>query len=72
MRTHTGERPYTCPEPSCGRGFTSATNYKNHTRIHTGEGGTRAAAPRSARGSRETQGMRGSFPGQVSQGEIWE
>jgi hypothetical protein len=37
VRTHTGERPYTCPEPHCGRGFTSATNYKNHVRIHTGE-----------------------------------
>lgn len=36
MRTHTGEKPYHCSEPGCNRAFASATNYKNHSRIHTG------------------------------------
>lgn len=37
VRTHTGERPYKCTQPMCGKAFASATNYKNHMRIHSGE-----------------------------------
>lgn len=37
VRTHTGERPYKCTQPKCGKAFASATNYKNHIRIHSGE-----------------------------------
>lgn len=32
-----GEKPYECQHEGCGRKFASATNYRNHCRIHTGE-----------------------------------
>ena len=35
MRTHTGEKPYNCPE--CDKAFPEAGKLKIHRRMHTGE-----------------------------------
>ncbi|XP_077981699.1 zinc finger protein 367-like [Glandiceps talaboti] len=37
MRTHTGERPYTCDYPNCGKAFVQSGQLKTHQRLHTGE-----------------------------------
>ena len=34
MMTHSGERPYVCPYPCCGKRFTEKGNMKTHTKIH--------------------------------------
>lgn len=36
-RTHTGERPYACDFPNCGKTFAQSGQLKTHLRIHTGE-----------------------------------
>ena len=33
--THTGEKPYRCPEPGCGQAFRQGSQLSAHKRIHS-------------------------------------
>ncbi|KAF8514598.1 hypothetical protein JB92DRAFT_2719161, partial [Gautieria morchelliformis] len=37
LLTHSGERPFQCTYPGCGRRFTMACNMQRHMRTHTSE-----------------------------------
>ncbi|KAF8575375.1 hypothetical protein K439DRAFT_1307867, partial [Ramaria rubella] len=35
LLTHSGERPFACSHPGCGRRFSMACNMQRHMRTHT-------------------------------------
>ena len=37
IRVHTGEKPFPCPFPNCGKVFARSENLKIHKRTHTGK-----------------------------------
>lgn len=37
IRVHTGEKPFPCPWPQCGKVFARSENLKIHRRTHTGK-----------------------------------
>ena len=37
LRVHTGEKPFECNWPGCGKEFARSENLKIHKRIHTGQ-----------------------------------
>src|SRR5258707_4804340 len=41
VRIHTGQKPYACDFPGCGKSFTRADQLARHITTHTKENGTR-------------------------------
>ncbi|XP_043227244.1 zinc finger protein 64-like isoform X2 [Amphibalanus amphitrite] len=37
LRSHTGDRPYPCQEPDCGRTFRTSWDLRRHQLLHTGD-----------------------------------
>ncbi|GBE81097.1 hypothetical protein SCP_0308220 [Sparassis crispa] len=45
LNTHTGEKPFMCPYPGCGRSFSVQSNMRRHARVHS-----RTDAPQQEQG----------------------
>nr|XP_047905350.1 zinc finger protein ZIC 1 [Anser cygnoides] len=59
IRVHTGEKPFPCPFPGCGKVFARSENLKIHKRTHTGTV-TFSVAFLPASGSAERRGRSGT------------
>ncbi|NXM65580.1 ZIC1 protein, partial [Serilophus lunatus] len=59
IRVHTGEKPFPCPFPGCGKVFARSENLKIHKRTHTGTV-TFSVAFLSASGSARRRGESGT------------
>ena len=69
VRVHTGEKPFNCPFPGCGRLFARSENLKIHKRIHTGERGLENYRKKvQPLGSWAIFGLSGLFNGGVGDG----
>lgn len=45
VRTHTGEKPYKCPEELCSKAFKTSGDLQKHVRTHTGRLGPTLPCP---------------------------
>ncbi|KAH9074142.1 hypothetical protein EDB83DRAFT_2196298, partial [Lactarius deliciosus] len=45
MNSHSGDKPYKCPVPSCAKSFTVRSNAKRHIRTH----GLHSPSPQATR-----------------------
>lgn len=44
MYSHTGEKPFACDVPGCGRHFSVVSNLRRHKKVHKGEGASTSGA----------------------------
>ncbi|KAG8748468.1 hypothetical protein FRC10_003601 [Ceratobasidium sp. 414] len=60
MNTHTGEKPYFCPVPACGRRFSVSSNLTRHLRTHGMDNGVvRGPRNKASKASKASDNERG-------------